>query len=148
MGLPVLRGAGLLSQCGVWLRTGRTDDRSSILGRDKRFFPLAFVSRPALRPPNLLSIGYGYVLSPGVKFCRGVMPTSHPHLMPRSWMSRSYTSFPPCTSIGVLWDCFTFYLCYSCAFKYLGYSVHCLRYKESTSSHPSQVSLVPQCWTI
>jgi hypothetical protein len=27
-----------------------------------------------------------------------------------SWMSRSYTSSPPCTSIGVSWDCFTFYL--------------------------------------
>jgi hypothetical protein len=25
-------------------------------------------------------------------------------------MSRSYTSSPPCASIGVLWDCFTFYL--------------------------------------
>jgi hypothetical protein len=23
-------------------------------------------------------------------------------------MSRSYTSSPPCASIGVLWDCFTF----------------------------------------
>jgi hypothetical protein len=23
-------------------------------------------------------------------------------------MSRSYTSSPPCVSIGVLWDCFTF----------------------------------------
>jgi hypothetical protein len=29
------------------------------------------------------------------------------HLLPRSWMSRSYTSSPPCASIGVLWDCFT-----------------------------------------
>jgi hypothetical protein len=27
------------------------------------------------------------------------------HLVPRSWMSRSYTSSPPCASIGVLWDC-------------------------------------------
>jgi hypothetical protein len=29
-----------------------------------------------------------------------------PHLVPRSWMSRSYTSSPPCAFIGVLWDCF------------------------------------------
>jgi hypothetical protein len=26
------------------------------------------------------------------------------HLVPRAWMSRSYTSFSPCASIGVLWD--------------------------------------------
>jgi hypothetical protein len=25
-------------------------------------------------------------------------------------MSRSYTSSPPCASMGVLWDCFTFYI--------------------------------------
>jgi hypothetical protein len=31
-----------------------------------------------------------------------------PHLVPRSWMSRSYTSSRPCASIVVLWDCFTF----------------------------------------
>jgi hypothetical protein len=30
-------------------------------------------------------------------------------------MSRSYISSPPCTSIGVLWDCFNFYLIYSCS---------------------------------
>jgi hypothetical protein len=29
-----------------------------------------------------------------------------PHLLPNRWMSRSYTSSPPCASIGVLWDCF------------------------------------------
>jgi hypothetical protein len=35
------------------------------------------------------------VLSPGVKHGWGVMLTTHPHLMPRSRMSRSYTSSPP-----------------------------------------------------
>jgi hypothetical protein len=30
------------------------------------------------------------------------------HLVPRSWISRSYTSSLPCASTGVLWDCFTF----------------------------------------
>jgi hypothetical protein len=34
------------------------------------------------------------VLSPGVKRGRGVMLTTHPHLVSRSWMSRSYTSSP------------------------------------------------------
>jgi hypothetical protein len=35
------------------------------------------------------------VLSSGVKRGRGVMLTTHPYLVPRSWMSRSYTSSPP-----------------------------------------------------
>jgi hypothetical protein len=30
------------------------------------------------------------------------------HLVPMSWMSRSYTTSPPCASVGVLWDCFLF----------------------------------------
>jgi hypothetical protein len=34
------------------------------------------------------------VLSLGVKRSRGVMLTTHPPLVPRSWMSRSYTSSP------------------------------------------------------
>jgi hypothetical protein len=34
------------------------------------------------------------VLSPGVKRDRSVTLTTHPHLMPRSRMSRSYTSLP------------------------------------------------------
>jgi hypothetical protein len=45
---------------------------------------------------------------PGGKARPGVTLTTHPHLVPRSWMSRSYTSFPPYASIGVLWDCFTY----------------------------------------
>jgi hypothetical protein len=36
-----------------------------------------------------------WVLSPGVKRGRGVMLTTHPLLVPRSSMSRSYTSSPP-----------------------------------------------------
>jgi hypothetical protein len=43
-------------------------------------------------PPSPLSNGY---LSPGVKRGRGVMLTTHPHQVPRSWMSRSYTSSAP-----------------------------------------------------
>jgi hypothetical protein len=50
------------------------------------------------------------VLSPGVKRGQGVTLTIHPPLVPRSRMSRSYTSSPSCVSIGVLWDCFIFYL--------------------------------------
>jgi hypothetical protein len=39
--------------------------------------------------------------SPGVKRGRGVTLTTHPHLVPISWMSRSYTSSPPKRFHGV-----------------------------------------------
>jgi hypothetical protein len=38
---------------------------------------------------------------PGVKRGRGVTLTTHPHLVPRSRMSRSYTSSPPKRHHGV-----------------------------------------------
>jgi hypothetical protein len=41
------------------------------------------------------------VLSPGVKRGRGVTLTTHPHLVPRLRMSRSYTSSPPINLHGV-----------------------------------------------
>jgi hypothetical protein len=40
------------------------------------------------------------VLSLGVKRGRGVNLAIHPHLVPRSWMSRSYTSSPPSASMA------------------------------------------------
>jgi hypothetical protein len=43
--------------------------------------------------PASCTVGTG-VLSPGLKLGRGVTLTTHPHLMPRSRMSRSYTSSP------------------------------------------------------
>jgi hypothetical protein len=43
--------------------------------------------------PASCTMGTG-ILSPGVKRGRGVMLTIHAHLVPRSWMSRSYTSSP------------------------------------------------------
>jgi hypothetical protein len=59
--------------CLLQIITGLCKSRQEI-------FPLSSVSRPALGPPSLLSNGY-----------RGV---HHPHPVPRSWMSRSYTSSP------------------------------------------------------
>jgi hypothetical protein len=44
----------------------------------------------------------------GVKCGRGMTLTTHPHLVPWSCMSRSYTSSPSHASMIVLWDCFTF----------------------------------------
>jgi hypothetical protein len=88
----------------VWLRIGQPGDRGSI-PRDIFLEPLC---------PDLLwgPLSHLYftlflpgVLSPMIKCGRGVTLTTHPHLVPRSWMSRSYTSSPPCASVGVLWDC-------------------------------------------
>jgi hypothetical protein len=73
----------------------------------KEFFPLASVSRPALgstQPPVQWIPG---VFSLGLKRGRTMTLTIHPHLLPRSWMSRSYTFSLPCSSIGVL-NCHTF----------------------------------------
>jgi hypothetical protein len=57
----------------------------------QRIFPLTSVSRPALGPTQPVQWVPG-VLSPGVKRGRGVTLTTHPHLVSRSRMSRSYTS--------------------------------------------------------
>jgi hypothetical protein len=40
------------------------------------------------------------VLSLGVKRGRGVTLTTYPHLVPRSWLSRSYISSPPTVSMA------------------------------------------------
>jgi hypothetical protein len=97
-----------LRQYSVWLRTGRPHDRGSIPGRGKRIFRLTSVSRPALRPTQP-SVPRG-VLSLGVKRGQGVTLITHPHLVPKLCMSRSYISSPPKRLYGVLWDCFTFTL--------------------------------------
>jgi hypothetical protein len=58
------------------------------------------VSRPALGPTQPPVKWVTGVLSPGVKSGRGVMLTTHPHLVPKSWMSRSYTSSPQSASMA------------------------------------------------
>jgi hypothetical protein len=77
----------LQKRYGVWLRTGRPgfDPRQR-----QRIYLLATASRPALRPtqPSVQWV-------PGVKRGWGVMLTTHPHVVPRLRMSRSYTSSPP-----------------------------------------------------
>jgi hypothetical protein len=47
---------------------------------------------------------------PGAKRGRGVTLTTHPRLVPKSRMSRSYTSSPPKRHHGVQRDCFAFFL--------------------------------------
>jgi hypothetical protein len=97
-----------LSQYSVWIRGGRLGDRGSIPGRGERIFPLTTVSRQALGPTQPPVQWVPAVLSPGLKRGRGVTLTTHPHLFPRSRMSRSCTSSPPKSLCGVLWDSFSF----------------------------------------
>jgi hypothetical protein len=70
-------------------------------GLDERACPLASVSRLALGPTQPAVQWVLGVLSPGVKRSRGMTLTIHPHLLQRSWMSRSCTSSPPKRLHGV-----------------------------------------------
>jgi hypothetical protein len=58
-------------------------------------------SRPALGPTQPPTNGYRGFFPRGVKRGRGVTLTTHPHLVPRLRMSRSYTSSPPMCLHGV-----------------------------------------------
>jgi hypothetical protein len=67
------------------LTTGWTIGRSGFDPRQgQRIFPLASVSRPALGPTQPPVQWVPGVLSPGVKRGRGVVLTTHRHLVPRS----------------------------------------------------------------
>jgi hypothetical protein len=81
----------------IWyLATGLTTGRSRFdTGRGERIFLPTFVSRPTLGPTQPPVQYVPGVLSPGVKRGRGVTLTTHPHLLSRSRMSRSYNSSPP-----------------------------------------------------
>jgi hypothetical protein len=58
-------------------------------------FPLASVFRPVLGPTQPPVQWVQGVLSPGLKCGWGLPLTTHPHIVPRSIKSRSYTSSPP-----------------------------------------------------
>jgi hypothetical protein len=87
----------------------RLDDRGLIPGKD-RIFPLASVYRPALKPTQPPVQRVMRDLSPGLKRGRGVMLTTHPHLVPRLIISRSYTASLHKRIYGVSWNCSTFYI--------------------------------------
>jgi hypothetical protein len=90
-----------LSHYNVWLRAGRPSDRDSIPGRGERIFPLASVSRPALEPTQSPVQWVPGVLSLGLKRGWDMTLTTHPILVQRSRISRSYTSSPPKRLHGV-----------------------------------------------
>jgi hypothetical protein len=83
----------------VWFHT------KSVISIDFNMFVSAFrnvhLSPTALGPTQPPVQWVPGLISPGVKRGQGVMLTSHPHLVPRSWMSRSYTSSPPKRLQGV-----------------------------------------------
>jgi hypothetical protein len=64
-------------------------------------FILVSASRSALGPTQPPVQWVPGVLSLGVKRCRGVMLTTHLHLVPRLRMSRGYTVSPPKRLHGV-----------------------------------------------
>jgi hypothetical protein len=74
----------------------------------QRIFPLNSVSRRALISTQHPIQWVPGVLFPGVKRGRGVTLTTHPHLVPRSRMSRSHTPFPPSAPMECSGNCFTF----------------------------------------
>jgi hypothetical protein len=65
----------------------------------QRIFHLASASTSALVPTQPLSSGYRGSF-PELKRGRFVTLTTHPHLVPRPRMSRSYTSSPPSASMA------------------------------------------------
>jgi hypothetical protein len=79
------------------------------LRQRQKIFLLVSASRPALGPTQPPVQWVPGVLSRGVKHGRGVMLTTHPHLVPRLSMSRSYTSSPPCASMECSGTVFFFF---------------------------------------
>jgi hypothetical protein len=83
------------SVSSIWLQTGWLGYRGSIPGgRSEKILRLASVSRSALEPTQTPVQWVPWFLSSGLKRGRSVTLTTHSHLVPRSRMSRSYTSSP------------------------------------------------------
>jgi hypothetical protein len=77
----VSRGSSISIVYGYGLDDRAIEVRSP--GRGERVFPIVSVSRPALRPTQPPVQWVPGVLSPGLKFGRGVTLTTKPHLVSR-----------------------------------------------------------------
>jgi hypothetical protein len=109
----------------------------SISGRDKGLFLYFLRQNQPWGPPSLLSSGYGDPFL-GVKHGRVVTLTTHSRLVPRSRMSKSYTSSPPKRLPVVRWG--------SSALLYtfrLIYYIHC----TSLIFYALQIAYPPYCCT-
>jgi hypothetical protein len=89
--------------------TRRPGHRGSIPDRGNRFFLQRLCPDQLWGPTQLPVQWVPWVLSTGLRRDRGVTLTTHTHLMPKSWMNRSYTSSPPlhihrCV-VGLLYLC-------------------------------------------
>jgi hypothetical protein len=93
IGVFILRGARVAQSVQCLTMDWAIGVRSQ--AEAKGFFPLASVSWPALRLTQLPVQWVSGLLPPGLKRGRGVTLTTHPHIVPRSRMSRSYISSPP-----------------------------------------------------
>jgi hypothetical protein len=99
----------LLTYLKIWqIRPGLTCVYRYVQLISSVHIPTSANNYSSLYKECFLSNGYRGPFT-GVKARWGVTLTTHP-LVPRSWMSRSYTFPPPWASIGVLWNCFTFTL--------------------------------------
>jgi hypothetical protein len=79
-----------VAQYSVWLRAGRPGDQGLIPDRGEKIFPLACVQTGSGDHPASCTMGTGGPF-PGLKRSRGVTLTAHPHIMPRSRMSSSFS---------------------------------------------------------
>jgi hypothetical protein len=85
-----------LSQYSVWLRTGQLGDRGSIPGGGKEDFSSSLcVQTGSEAHPASCTMGTGGPF-PGAKARPGRDADHSPHLVPKSWLSRSYASSLPC----------------------------------------------------
>jgi hypothetical protein len=107
------------------------------------FFLLAPVSRPVLGstlPP------VSGVLPPGVNRGLGVTLTTHPHLVPRSRMSRSYTPLPPSAFVACSGTALAFRYNLALGTTLSGSTVHVYDFRRRVDSAP--IPLIRHCcWT-
>jgi hypothetical protein len=88
------------SSVSVWLRTVQLRDRDSIPAGAKSFSSNVCVQTGSEAHPAFCPMCTGGPF-PGAKHGRGVALTTHPHVVPRSRKSRSYTSSPLKRHYGV-----------------------------------------------